>query len=61
MLLDSIENFAHYEPQLKSETLQALASLALEGLYPDENLLQDLVSRDTGKITAAAFLAKALP
>ena len=56
MLESAIKNFAQYAPCLAENTKQGLASLVLENMIPDEELMKNLVLRDTGKITDEEFL-----
>lgn len=46
--------------KLLPETLQSLASMRLENLFPAEDMLKDLVLRDTGKITHEEFKERAI-
>lgn len=60
MLESSIKNFNQYAPYLSKKTIDGLASLVLENMSPSEELMQNLVLRDTGKITEKEFLKKEL-
>ena len=55
-----LKQFEEYTPYLKQKTVQALASLVLEGMYPDAAMMQALVLRDTGKITGEDFLNRTI-
>ncbi len=56
MLESAIKNFSQYAPYLAENTKQSLASLVLEDMIPDEELVKNLVLRDTKKITNEEFL-----
>lgn len=49
-----------YYSKLLPETLQSLASMKLENLFPSEEMLKDLVLRDTGKITNEEFKGRVI-
>ena len=60
MLESAIKNFNQYAPYLSQKTIDGLASLVLEDMIPSEELLKNLVLRDTGKITSEEFLKREL-
>ncbi len=60
MLESAIKNYAQYAPYLSEKTIDGLASLVLEDMIPSDELMQNLVLRDTGKITSEEFLKREL-
>lgn len=60
MLESTIKNFNQYAPHLSQKTIDGLASLVLENMIPSEELMQNLVLRDTGKIIGKEFLKREL-
>jgi len=56
----AIESYAQYAPYLSQKTIDGLASLVLENMMPSDELMQNLVLRDTGKITSEEFLKREL-
>ena len=48
------------EATRRKHTRQALASLALEGIYPSKVMLADIELLDAGKLSDEAFLARTL-
>ena len=48
------------ESEMREKTKQALASLALEGMYPSKETMDELELMVSGKISRKEFLARCL-